>query len=173
MVLAYLPVSGRWYVTLAEQYSGYSDQHEWKLLVSESKVPLEWDFEEVESNNAIDTPNMVENGQRVYGVVSSGTDRDWFAFEVGEGKTDIDIKIEAWNYGSPLDSKIDLYSPAQERKASSDRGSNSQDQDAVISYSATASGTWSVLVKFDDGEASGGLYWYVVEINWDTTPTEE
>ncbi len=177
-IVAYFPEAGRWYATVQEQQGGYGDQHEWELMVSESKVPVDWDLEETESNNAVTDANLLENGQRVYGVISGSTDRDWFKFEIPEGKTNFTATIDAWNYGSPFDSKISLYSSEVLEDseanpiATSDRGSNSQDQDSVLEQSITEADTFHMLVKFDDGEGAGGLYWYVLQVDWDTTPID-
>lgn len=171
-ITAYFPTDGRWFATISEQWATSGEDHRWELLVSEAKVPLEFDAEETEPNNAIADAVPMESGDRIYGVVSSGTDRDWYSFELPEGKTDLSIKIEAWNYGSPLDSLISLYDPAEVKVVTSDRGATSQDKDAVIEYSVTEAGTWAVVVKFDSGEASGGLFWYVIQVDWETSPLE-
>lgn len=172
VIVADLPVGGGWFATVSDQWATSSEDHRWELLVSEAKVPVTWDAEETEPNNAIADAIPMESGDRIYGVVSEGTDRDWFSFELPEGKTDLTITIEAWNHGSPLDSKIDLYDPTETKVTSSDRGATSQDQDAVIEHSVTDPGTWAVVVKFDSGEASGGIYWYVIQVDWETSPID-
>jgi len=168
-----LPMGGSWYATLGEQYSGYGNDHEWEFILNKAKVPLDWDSEEADDNGALSKAQPIENGERIFGTIDSGTDRDWFSFEVEEGKTSFDIRVEAWNYGSPLDAWVFLYTPDEEAKCNSDRGDNSTDPDPILTCSGTEAGTWYAYIKNDDGAGVGDLYWYVIDITWDTAPLDE
>ena len=79
---------------------------------------------------------------------------------------EISLSIEAHQHGSPLFTELSLYKPDGTRVRRSSSGGTAYDQDPVIDYTATAAGTWGILVQVDGGAtAIGGsnLSWYVLD----------
>ena len=172
MLVVPIDAPGGWTAQVSDQYGGYGEDFEWKMLATVAKAPVEWTVEEEEPFNSFDAAQAILAGDRVYGVVSSGTDRDWFKVTLPEGKSTISIDFDAWGYGSPLDAWVYLYDAEQTKKTSSDHGNSAQDMDPILEFTTSTAGDWYILVKPDDGAAAGDLYWYVFQVDVETTATE-
>ncbi|MEL6347755.1 MAG: hypothetical protein AAFV53_31910, partial [Myxococcota bacterium] len=85
----------------------------WEMLVSEVKPPLSWISEETEPNDTISTPEPIASGDLVYGILSRN-DRDWFTFEVETDRASLTAEVQAWQHGSPLDARLQLWFPGDE-----------------------------------------------------------
>ncbi len=158
-----------WYAVISDQYYTYSDDHIWEFAASMAKAPVDWDVSEEEPNGSMDEGNLLEPPVRVYGVLSEGSDRDWFRFEVPDtpsGKAAITIRVDAWRYGSPLDARVKLYDPSGQKQTGSGHGETTTDFDPLVEWTATEPGEWGVLIYSDDGVGSP-LYWYVIDIEVD------
>ena len=79
----------------------------------------------------------------------------------------IQIKVEAWNFGSPADVYVEVYNPDQVLKKSRDYGDYSYDLDPAFQYTTTTPGNWYLRVK-ESHDAGGPLYWYVMQYDLET-----
>jgi len=102
-----------YHLYLSERAGQYGDDHEWEVLVSEDKAPVEWTLAEVEDNDVAANAQTVEAGETVLGVISEPEDYDWYHIPVPArkdgGKISWEITVEAYTSGSPLASRITLY----------------------------------------------------------------
>jgi hypothetical protein len=155
---------GDWLVQVVDERASYSDTHEWQLLATIDKPPVDWNLNEDEAggNNAIGTGVHLEDGDLVYGVLDRN-DQDFFRIEVPEAKSRIYLRIHAWRFGSPTDARLTLYQPNQTVERVKTSGENAYDQDPLMERSIDGGGTW--LVKVDlQGAGGSPLYWYVLEM---------
>ena len=160
------------YATLAEQYGRSGDAYRWEMMASMVKEPVEFDSTEAADNNSASTAGTVTFGDRVFGRIDSTTDVDWFAFDLPEGRTDLLIDVDAWYFGSPADTRIELFKPDGESfRESGSRADSPEgyDLDPYLSASVTEGGRWTVKIfpepKSETGAGGGGrAYWYVLKI---------
>jgi len=159
------------YVRLQEQFNGYGENCVWEMRVTESKAPTVWDLTEEEDTNdtAITATQILEDGDRVYGVIDKGSDRDWFLLDLPDVKSTVSVTFEAWGLGSPLDARVSLYSPSRIEAGNDtanyirDHGITSSDNDPIMSASLSTGGQWGIMVEPSDG-AGSPAYWYVMEV---------
>ncbi|MCB9777114.1 MAG: hypothetical protein H6742_00955 [Alphaproteobacteria bacterium] len=167
------------YVTLSEQYTRYGVGYRWELMASMVKPPTEWDVEEGDTttNDTMSGAQMLENHQRVLGIMDSTIDLDWYAIELPDERVDITIDIDAWYLGSPADVRVELYKPdgTYFRGDSYSNESGYSDLDPYLTASPNAGGAWGIkiLPEVDgNGNSEGGggaAFWYVVDVSWEAT----
>ncbi len=174
-----VPIPGglTWYTTLSDAGYSFGDQHDWELLASmSSKAPLDWDREEGDDNSSIDNAELVTSGERIFGLMETGTDRDWYRVAVPEGRSTLTATIEAWNYGSPANTPLSYRDPCGDKPtdATVTSGATGADWDPVLVRNLSDAGEWYVLVKPDDNSAGvgGELYWYVLTVEVTTDPPD-
>ena len=157
-----------WLVQVVDDQSTYSDSHEWQLIATIDKPPVEWDFSENEGagNNAIWSGLPLEDGDVVYGTLERN-DQDFWTFEVPEGRTVVDVRVHAWNFGSPADTRVTLYRPDETVERSKSTGETSYDRDPLIGRTIYDAGTWALKVDLA-GAGGSPLYWYTVEFGLET-----
>ncbi|MDG1478947.1 MAG: hypothetical protein P8R54_05115 [Myxococcota bacterium] len=165
------------YATIADQFYGYGEDYIWQIIASEAKAPVLWTGSEVEPNDGIQDGLLIETGDRMFGLIDAGSDADWFLVTLPEGvESVVTARIEAWNYGSPINARISLYDGSESRVATSAIGVNSYDLDPILTYEAdadaTAEGTvWGIKVEPREGSGGGLAYWYVLEVMVEMTDT--
>jgi hypothetical protein len=165
------------YVTIADQFYGYGEDYIWQLMASEAKAPVLWTGSESEPNDGIQDGQLIASGDRIFGLIDAGSDADWFLFELPEGvESTITARIEAWNYGSPINARLILYDATASRLASSSIGESAYDLDPILTYSVTSDATedgtlWGIKVSPRDGSGGGLAYWYVLDLTVETTDT--
>lgn len=162
------------YATIADQFYGYGEEYIWQLIASEAKAPLLWSGSEEEPNDGIQDGQFIVSGDRIFGVIDAGSDADWYLVELPEdGESIITARIEAWNYGSPINARIILYDSGESRVASSNIGSNAYDLDPILTYttsakSASDENVWGIKVSPREDSGGGLAYWYVLELTVET-----
>jgi len=167
------PIEGLYgfYATLNEQYSRSGKAYYWELMGSMVKAPVEWTSTESASNDSRTTADPVADGDRIYGLMDSTIDYDWYSLEVPEGRTDIVLDIDAWFYGSPADTRIELYKPDGTlfRSNSASNREGFYDLDPYLSTSLTEPGVWTFKVMpeiAENGSGGGGrAFWYVLDVS--------
>jgi hypothetical protein len=150
-------------VILNEMYYGYGESYHWKMMGTVTKAPVEWDDEEIESNDLQADGTPIESGDSLWGTVASSSDLDWFSLEIPEGKVEVDVDVDAWMYGSPADVKISAYDPDGTWFAKSLYGDTVYDQDPHLEFTPDQSGTWGLLIREEHSKGSP-MYWYVVRV---------
>ena len=177
--LLVVPVPGEttWHALLSDQYGGHGDEYFWEFHASMVKEPTDWDLEETEDNDAREDGMLLENGERVFGQLESGSDQDWYWVEVPEVGMPIILAIEAQEHGSPLHAEMSLYKPDGTRVRRTSSGGTAYDQDPYIDYTSTEAGTWSILVQVDSNDLSAGVggslfYWYVLDASLGEAPAD-
>ena len=166
------------YVTIADQFYGHGEDYIWQLMASEAKQPVLWTGTEEEPNNGIQDGLLISNSERMYGVIEAGSDADWFLIDVPDPEnTTITVRVDAWNYGSPLSSIISLYDSDATRITAANTGENSYDLDPILSWTypedpeddyALAAGTWGIKVAPRENTGGGLAYWYVLDVTVET-----
>ena len=159
-----------WLVQVVDDQSTYSDSHEWQLIATIDKPPVEWDFAEDDevSNNAIWSGLRLEDGDVVYGTLERN-DQDFWTFEVPEGRTVVYVRVHAWNFGSPADTRVTLYRPDETVERAKSTGETTYDKDPLIDRTIYDPGTWALKVDLA-GAGGSPLYWYTVECGLGNTP---
>ncbi len=177
-------------VALRDAFSGNGEGYVWEFLGSMEKgAPLDWTMEEDEVRDGAATNDTfaaatqtLASGDRVFGVVgnAAGDKGDIYKIEVPEGITTIELTVEAWEYGSPLNSRIKLYRPdvidqieteIEDSRAANNAYRHSETWDPYISYTATEAGTWYVSV-LKAGDYFGPYHWYVLSVNMEAEPID-
>ena len=81
------------------------------------KPPVEYNTTEEEyldnqvSNDGLLSGQELEDGDRVFGTISSNFDRDWYFVDLPPGEQNLELTIEAFYHASPADLKISLFPP--------------------------------------------------------------
>lgn len=161
-----------WLVQVVDEQSTFSDTHEWQLIATADKPPVEWGFveDEASGNNAITTGDLLQDGDFVYGVLERN-DQDFYRIEIPPGRTQLYARVHAWRYGSPADTVLSLYRPNENLVRTRNSGENDYDQDPMMDRTIYDDGTW--YLKVDLAGAGGSpLYWYVLEIGLDNDPPD-
>lgn len=161
------------YATLSEHYGRSGDAYTWELMASEVKAPIEWNGEESEDNDTSADANPIQHGDRIFGKMNTATDYDWYYLELEEGRSDIILNIEAWFYGSPADTRVELYKPSGSlyRADSYSNEGGAYNLDPYLTASPTEGGIWTVkiLPEVDsEGNSEGGggsAFWYVLDVS--------
>ncbi|MFT5682616.1 MAG: hypothetical protein ACI8RZ_003538 [Myxococcota bacterium] len=165
------------YVTIADQFYGYGEDYIWQIIASESKAPVLWNGSEEEPNDGIQDGQFIESGARIFGLIDAGSDADWFLMELPDGvESVVTARIEAWNYGSPINARILLYDNSESYITSANIGATSYDLDPVLTYTFDGvtkeeSNVWGIKVEPRDGTGGGLAYWYVLELTVETADT--
>lgn len=162
-----------WLIQVVDEQGTYSDSHEWQLIATLDKPPVEWDFSEDESagNNGIWSGAALEDGDVVYGTLDRN-DQDFWTFEVPEGRSQIYVRVHAWNFGSPADTQVTLYRPDESVERRKTTGETSYDRDPLINdRTVYEAGTWALKVDLN-GAGGSPLYWYTVEFGLENTPPD-
>lgn len=173
LVLFYADRPGTFYVNVADQYYGYGDDYIWEMIASAAKEPLVWSDEELEPNDILADATPVVSGDTYFGIVSSGSDNDWFTLSLPEGESTITARILAWEYGSPLLSRLRLYDPSTEKVLDISQGNDVSEADVMLTHKTSTSGPWGLLVTSRTNSGGSGAYWYVLEITVETIPLAE
>lgn len=169
LILFYAARPGTFYVNVSDQYYGYGSDYIWELIASAAKAPLVWSDDEVEPNDVLADAQAAQSGETYFGIVSSGSDLDWFVLDLPEGENTITARIYAWNYGSPLLSRLRLYDPDATKVKDINYGENATDPDAILTYKTSTPGPWGVLVSSRTSAGGSEAYWYVLELTVETT----
>lgn len=168
---------------VAENFSG-TDQQLWEFLPTILKAPpVYWNVvedEPVDDPGSNDTNalafQVLQSGDSVFGTLGVGDAGDTYLIEIPEGSSTIHVDIEAYDGGSPLDSRLALsvvnedYDPSDEdsspytTKASDDNGPGADlDPDPEIELDTTEDGTWRVRVT-NRGTFASKFHWYVLHV---------
>ena len=158
----------RFYVTVSDQWYGHGEDYVWELLVSEAKQPLLWEANEAEPNDGKQDGTPIYDGDRIYGVIETGSDADWYVFDMPDTQTTLTATIEAWNYGSPLSAQVGLYSPDNTLISLQMRGEDTLDLDPLMVETLNAAGEWGLKITPENDTGGGVTYWYVLEVSLDT-----
>jgi hypothetical protein len=165
-----VPEGRTWLVTISDQAGLSGEDFIWEFRPSEDKVPVEWDGTETEPNNGYATGNLVTGHQMLWGTIDGDSDQDWFLVDVpAEGRTTVNVAVKAWSYGSPLDSNIQVWQPAEVegeeptfKRTYSTGTTDIYDLDPSFSYEPSSPGIWGF--KLEPYFGDGPLAWYVLDI---------
>ena len=168
------------YAVVQEQYNGHGENHFYEALFSEVKPPVEYNAVEDESeidNNGYSTGTPVEDGDRILGRIESNLDIDWYSLTIPPGLHAIEIQIDAFMYGSPMDPIIYLYPPDPSPDSGYLRMRNNSDPnnlDPKLTYTVDGGdegATYNLQVQSFTGTGSW-YYWYVMDVSVEATETE-
>ncbi len=165
-------VASDWLIQVVDEQSTYSDTHEWQLIATEDKAPVEWDFveDEASGNNAIGTGDVLRDGDRVYGVLDRN-DQDFYRLEIPPGRTQLYARVHAWRFGSPADTALSLYRPNENLVRRKNSGETDYDFDPLMDRTIYDEGVWFLKVDLA-GTGGSPLYWYVLEISLVNDPPD-
>lgn len=111
---------------------------------------------ETEPNNTATEADRVALGDQATGEVNPAGDADYFVFAVPAGTT-LDIDVDAFEVGSPLDPTLTLFGPG-----GVDSLAGNDDFDALdsrIVYAISAAGDYFIAIRgFADGGGPGSTY---------------
>jgi hypothetical protein len=153
------------YIAVLEQNGLYGDDYEWELRVSVVKPPTTWTMDEAEPNDSTSAAVPIADGDRVFGRVEYISRYDYFTLNIEDEKSAVELEIEAYRFGSPLNAQLVVTDPSG---AEVDRVShNGSSPDPRISFTALDPGAYTVRVgaccEGDSSPSHVGLpYWYVL-----------
>jgi len=164
---------------VAENFSG-TDQQLWEFLATTLKEPPVY-WNKLEDNSAgndglDDAFQIIESGDWVLGTMDVGDSVDSYLIEVPDASTTVHVDIEAYDYGSPLDSRLVLHEPdAEEDSGYAVAGSNNNgpgadlDPDPEVVVDTLNDGTWVVRVH-NAGTFYSPYHWYVLRVTLSDGP---
>ncbi len=169
-----------YHLYLSERAGQYGDDHEWEVLASEDKAPVEYDLTEVEDNDLAENAQTVRAGQTVLGVISDQDDYDWYHIPVPEAEDKIswEITVEAYTSGSPLASRITLYDSSivgadlddVDWLATRFGDEDAYDRDPRIEIQSEGADDWYLVIKnptVSGSERGSPFHWYAISIEND------
>lgn len=95
--------AGPYFVSANEQFFRGGERYSYRLLVSEAKAPVEWTSTETEPNDSSAASEILGDGDAVFGTMDGNgalEDFDWYRIGIPDGKTDLHIDIDAYDFGS-------------------------------------------------------------------------
>jgi hypothetical protein len=165
-------------IGLLEQEIGttqFGPDFEWRMRVSVVKAPVTWNTEEAvddegdDFNNSSASPDMVFDGDRVFGRMEKVTN-DWYAIDLTDERTEVVIQTDAWIHGSPLNPELLVRDPDGDTIAYAYTHDNAQNFDALVSFTAQQAGEY--LIKLSPVDGFGGQpYWYVLDVSAVVVPS--
>jgi len=162
----------------AENFAG-TDQQLWEFLPTILKeAPVYWNVLEDEDNSDpgandvnADATQVLVSGDSVYGVLGQGDAADVFLFDVPAGGGTIEVDVEAYDAGSPIDARLALLRDSiddpgsLETVRSNDNGREADlAPDPRIVHDTTTGGVWRVRVT-NVGTFASAYHWYVLHVN--------
>ncbi len=157
-------------INLAESNFLFGDDYDWFTLVTSSKEPVDWDFEEVEPNDTRDASQAFPLGQTVFGVISDEDDFDWYKITTTyEGEQTLTFDVTAFIEGSAANLKLVLYDAATAELRTDHAGQVNYDRDPWFEWKVTGIQDLYVLARTEDSRGSR-FHWYTLSIT--STPTE-
>ena len=161
----------------AENYAG-TDQQLWEFLASLLKdPPVYWNTledEDVEDPGVNDTLALASqtlvDGTQVYGYLGIDDVADIYWIDVPAGTWTVEADVEAYDSGSPLDSKLSLMRPDSTDPSGYDvavSNNNGREADLApdpkVTYEVEGPATWAVKVS-NAGTFSSRFHWYVLGV---------
>ncbi len=166
-----------YYLYIFEDDGLYGDDYEWKLRVSETKMTLDWDMEEQEPNDSPFEALSMEDGQTVFGTLTTSNDMDWYHVNIPDDKSTIVFQVEAYGSGSPANTRLILYTDAAVSTDTADpfdtvddwvarafSDESDYDRDPRMEYSVSDPGDYYMVLKEAEGLGSE-LYWYTMSLS--------
>jgi hypothetical protein len=140
-----------------------------------TKPPTTWTDMESEDHTTWETAQPIAVGQRIFGVVDSATQYDWYAFTTPTEKSTVSVKVQAQGFGSPLTPRLQLYFTKAETDGSFtdvlqdtwDKSSESASLDPDFTRAAGDGSIWYLKVRYRPETPYGDLYWYIIEVEVD------
>ena len=161
------------YAAVQEQYTSSGDNHFWQAMITEVKPPIEYDMVEDESevrNDGMADGIPIEQEERIFGVLDSNFDRDWYLFDLPAGEHELIVDVESNEFGSPADMEIHLYPPEAindpnvNRIALRNNGLNPNSMDPYLKIDIEGEGQWGIMLTSHNNTGSQ-FYWYVVDVS--------
>ena len=161
-----------WTVYMTDGYQGFGEDHDYRFLASTTKPPTTWTDMESEDHSTWETAQPIAVGQRIFGVVDSATEYDWYAFTTPIEKSTVGVKVQAQGFGSPLTPRLQLYFtkegtdglPYDVLQETWDKSSASASLDPDFTRAAGDGSIWYLKVRYRPETPYGDLYWYIIEV---------
>jgi hypothetical protein len=200
--LGWIPASAddEFTVSFSDAFRGAGPGYTWEFLASlEKGPPLDWNLTESEERDGARTNDrfadaslVLEDGDRVFAVMGNATSdtHDVYRIQAPEGNHLMTATLLAWEYGSPLNGWLRLYTPEVvdiEAEIAADPGTEAALSDArLASNRYISSETWDAMVEYRTSEAGeyyiqvsnagayfGPYHWYVLEVTFtEEAPTD-
>lgn len=177
-LLVPLPSADDWVMRLTDAYRGYGEEFDYEFKVSESKAPLEWSEFEIDDHDAIEESQEVSVGAPIFGYAQNSTDFDWYHLRTPPGRNLIRIAVHAHNYGSPMDARLQLYFATLDESTSEltevlqqtvDDNTQSNGLDPLLERVSDGDEDWYLKVRYTPSTQFGELYWYVLDVQVDSS----
>ena len=163
------------FAAIQDQSNDFGDNIFYEALFTSIKPPVEYNTTEEEyldnqvSNDGLSSGQELDDGDRVFGTISSNFDRDWYFVDLPAGEQSLELTIEAFYHASPADLKISLYPPETFDDPSTNpvrvrnNGSPLSSSDPYLQYGIDDGGKWGILIE-SRTETGSDLYWYVLDV---------
>lgn len=105
--------AGPYFLSANEQGFRGGERYGYRLLVSEAKAPVDWLSTEAEPNDNDDQSMVLGDGDSVYGTMEGNgalEDFDWYRVAIPDGKTDLYIDVDAYDFGSGANLTVIIWS---------------------------------------------------------------
>lgn len=159
------------YAVLARDRNGQGgDAYDYDLLASLGKAPLEWSLvEPLASNDARLDATPLPLGARLFGFIDAPLDNDWYRVDVPPGRRSLDVRIEAFAFGSPADTQFLVNNAAGNVLPNCSvngclfRSGPTGERDPVATL--ISQGDESLYLRVSEQASRGGAaYWYVISV---------
>jgi hypothetical protein len=141
------------------------DDYSWRMRASTAKAPVEWDYTEIEPNDAWADAQPLVVGQTVYGVISESNDFDRYVLTTPyDHDQNVVFNVTAYKQGSAANLKLQLYDdPEGQYIHTKDYGQNDYDLDPWMQWRTDDAEDLYLLVR-DEGDGGSRFYWYILEV---------
>ena len=95
--------AGPYFVSANEEYFRGGERYTYRLLVSEAKAPVTWNTTEIEPNDSNLESSILGDSDAIFGTMDGNgalEDFDWYRIGIPDGKTDLHIDVDAYDFGS-------------------------------------------------------------------------
>lgn len=155
-------------------YVGWVSEHDplasgdtftWFLRASLDKPALGWSREEVETNGPAQTnAEPIQIDERVFGTIADTEDVDWFHLTTPADATTIILDVEAYAYGSPLNTTLVVRDAEGDVVQWVASGEIDYDLDPHAEIKVEGAQDWYLQV-FNPEEKGSRFHWYTLSVS--------
>ena len=140
------------------------EEYAWYFRASISKPALGWSRTEVEPNgNTQDKAEEFTIDERVFAIIEDSEDTDWYHIVTPETATAIILDVDAFRYGSPMDTTMIIRDAAGTLIKRVYSGEIDYDFDPHVEIKTEGSQDWYVQI-FNPAEKGSRFPWYTLSI---------
>jgi hypothetical protein len=149
---------------LTDQNATGGEDYLYEILATHTKAPVVWNLLEDEPNDSRTEPQDLFDGDDVFGMIESSSDRDWYRITVPSGPHVVTLDVDAYEYGAAANFRLVMYDESETEIGDYFAGENAWDPDPLAERTSTGDEVWYVRIREQNNRA-GRAYWYLLKVS--------